>query len=93
MNQTPARFGAHSVRSEDAPLLQGRARFTDDINRPGQAHAVFVRAQMAHAELRSVNVAAALAMPGVIAVFTGADLQREGIGGIPPVAIFPGRDG
>ena len=94
MTDIPLRFGSHSkTRTEDAPLLQGHARFTDDVNLPGQAYAVFARAQVAHAHLRSLNTAAALAMPGVIAVLTGADLLRDGVGGIPPVAIFPGRDG
>ena len=88
------RFGGSSGgrRSEDGPLLTGRGRFTDDVDLPGQAHAVFVRAPIAHAAIRGVDVAAALALPGVLAVLTGRDLQAAGLGAIPPVASFPGRE-
>ena len=89
------RFGsAHgAMRSEDAPLVTGAGRFTDDIHLPGQACAAFVRASVAHATIRKVEVALAAAMPGVLAVITGRDLAAEKIGGIPPLASFSGRDG
>ena len=89
------RFGsAHgAMRSEDAPLVTGAGRFTDDIHLPGQACAAFVRASVAHAMIRKVEVALAAAMPGVLAVITGRDLAAEKIGGIPPLASFSGRDG
>ncbi len=96
MDSTPTiRFGSDggALRSEDEPLLTGRGRFADDVNVPGQAYGVFVRATTGHARLRGVNAAKARAMPGVIAVLTGADLAADGIGGIPPVAIGVGRDG
>ncbi len=65
----------HAVeRSEDPPLLTGSARFVADLDRPGMLHAVFVRSQVAHGLLRSVEVAEAAAMPGVVAVFTASDL-------------------
>jgi len=85
--------GRGAIRSEDAPLVTGSGKFTDDISLPGQACAAFVRASVAHATIRRVEVASAAAMPGVLAVITGRDLAAENIGGIPPVASFNGRDG
>jgi carbon-monoxide dehydrogenase large subunit len=95
MSEGLLRFGSDrdARRSEDAPLLTGRGRFTDDLARPGQAHAAFVRSPVAHAELRAVDAAPALARPGVLAVFTGRDLAAAGLGAIPPLVSFPGRGG
>jgi carbon-monoxide dehydrogenase large subunit len=89
------RFGssAHTTRSEDEPLVTGRGRFTDDIALPGQVHAAFVRAPVAHATILSIDVAAAAGMPGVIAVITGRELAAKQIGSIPPIASFRGRNG
>ncbi|HKW93004.1 MAG TPA: hypothetical protein VJX92_13990, partial [Methylomirabilota bacterium] len=58
------RFGAGAAgrRSEDPPLLTGRGRFTDDVDVPGQAHAAFVRSPIAHARIRRIDVAPALAL-------------------------------
>ena len=95
MDLTPARFGSDqgSLRSEDAPLITGLGRFTDDFNETGQAYAVFVRSPVSHATIEAVDVTAARAMPGVLNVLTGADLLRAGLGGIPPIASAAGRDG
>ncbi len=95
MDSTPARFGSDhgTLRSEDEPLLTGKGRFTDDLNAPDQAYAVFVRASVSHAAIRNVETSHARAMPGVLGVFTGRDLANDGLGTIPPVAVFPGRDG
>lgn len=95
MRQSPLRFGSDRdlLRSEDEPLLTGRGRFTDDIAVPGQLYAAFARAPVAHAELRGVDGRRAAAMPGVLGVFTGADLAAAGLGGIRPVVAFPGRGG
>ena len=96
MNALTGRFGSDddaALRSEDAPLLTGAGRFVDDINIPGQAYGAFVRAPVGHGILRGVDGAAALAMPGVLAVLTGADLQVAGLGDIPPAITFPGKDG
>ena len=89
------RFGSDrdARRSEDAPLLAGRGRFTDDVSVPGQAHAAFVRAQVGHADVRGVDVARALKMPGVLGIFTGADLAADGLGSLPPAVLLPGRSG
>jgi len=65
-------------RREDARLLTGQGRYTADWNRPGQAHAVFLRADRAHAVIRSIDMAAARAAPGVLAVLTGEDAVAAG---------------
>jgi aerobic carbon-monoxide dehydrogenase large subunit len=92
---TTARFGSDhgALRSEDEPLLAGNGRFTDDLSVPGQAYGVFVRAPMSHAVLRAVDTGEARTMPGVLGVYTGKDTAADGLGAIPPVAVFPGRDG
>jgi carbon-monoxide dehydrogenase large subunit len=76
-------IGASVRRKEDLRFLSGRGQYTDDINRPGQTHAYMLRSPHAHAAIRSIDLAQARAMPGVLAIFTGADLAAENIGGIP----------
>src|SRR5262250_2684319 len=71
-------IGQGIKRVEDVRLLRGAGRYLDDVNVPGQAHAVIVRSQHAHARLRAVDAKAALAAPGVLAVFTGADVSDLG---------------
>ena len=95
MDNTPTRFGSDqgTLRSEDAPLLTGHGRFTDDLNAQGQAYAVFVRSPVSHATILGVDTTAARAMPGVIGIFAGSDTATDGLGGIPPVAGSIGRDG
>jgi carbon-monoxide dehydrogenase large subunit len=66
--------GARVLRSEDERLLRGRGEFVDDIALPFMLHAAFVRASHAHARIGGIDVAAALAMPGVHAVLTAADM-------------------
>ncbi len=74
-------IGASSKRREDARFLTGNGRYTDDINIHGQAYVHFLRSEVAHGNLKSVNVDAAAASPGVIRVFTGADFAE--VGGLP----------
>jgi carbon-monoxide dehydrogenase large subunit len=76
-------IGASVRRKEDLRYLSGRGQYTDDINRPGQTHAYILRSPHAHAAIRSIDTAAAKGMPGVKAVFVGADMAAENIGGIP----------
>ena len=73
-------IGQPIKRFEDQRLLRGEGRFHNDVNLPGQTHAVIVRSTHAHARIRSIDTAAALASPGVVAVFTGADLARDNLG-------------
>ncbi|HEY1310040.1 MAG TPA: xanthine dehydrogenase family protein molybdopterin-binding subunit, partial [Pseudolabrys sp.] len=65
-------------RTEDPTLVRGEGRYTDDINVPGQLYAVMVRSSVAHGVIKSVDTAAAKAMPGVKAVLTGVDLAGYG---------------
>src|SRR5438270_12820214 len=67
--------GTRVHRVEDPRLLQGRGTFVDDITRPGMLHACFVRSPFARARIRGIDTTAALALPGVRAVFTAADLN------------------
>jgi carbon-monoxide dehydrogenase large subunit len=73
-------IGQSIKRFEDPRLVRGEGRFHDDVNLPGQAYAVIVRSLHAHARIRSIDTTAAAAAPGVVAVFTGADLARDGLG-------------
>jgi aerobic carbon-monoxide dehydrogenase large subunit len=66
--------GARVKRSEDPRILTGQGRYIDDVVLPGMLHAVFLRSVVPHAALLSVNVAEARALPGVVAVYTGADV-------------------
>src|SRR5262245_23654968 len=70
-------------RLEDRRLLTGQGKFTSDWNFPNQAHAVFLRSDRAHAEIVSIDVAGALAAPGVLAVLTGKDIAEAGYKSIP----------
>jgi carbon-monoxide dehydrogenase large subunit len=65
-------------RSEDPKLVRGEGCYTDDLSRAGQAYAVMVRSRDAHGTIRSIDTAAAKAMPGVLAVCTAADLSAYG---------------
>src|SRR5439155_5226207 len=75
--------GASVKRTEDPRLLTGRGRYAEDWNAAGQAHAAFVRSPHAHAEIVAVDAAPALAVAGVLGVFTGRDLVADGVGAIP----------
>ena len=74
-------IGAAVKRKEDRRFLTGKGRFTDDINRPNQTFAYFLRSSVAHAKINSVDTSAAAAAEGVVAVYTNADM--EGVGGLP----------
>jgi aerobic carbon-monoxide dehydrogenase large subunit len=78
-------------RKEDARLLTGAGRFGDDVSLPGQAYAAFVRSPYAHARIGAIDTAAALAVPGVLSVLTGADAAADGLQPIPhrPVPTNP----
>ena len=71
---TTRQFGEPVKRNEDARLLAGRAQFIDDVSLPGMLHAAFLRSPYAHARLKSIDVAPALAREGVVAVYTARDL-------------------
>ena len=80
-----------TLRVEDDALIRGRGKFIDDLKLPGQAAAVFLRSPHAHALIRGISAEAALAIPGVVAVLTAADM--EGVGSVSrPIPII-GKDG
>ncbi len=76
-------IGAPIRRKEDQRFLIGAGQYTDDVVLPAQSYAVFVRSPHAHARIKSIDTRAAKAAPGVVAVFTGADLAAENVGGLP----------
>jgi carbon-monoxide dehydrogenase large subunit len=80
--ESPRFVGRSMRRREDHRLLTGRGQFVADLVLPGMLHAVFVRSQHAHGRIRSIDVGDAAAMPGVVRVLTGEELQRLS----PPVA-------
>ncbi|MEO6271302.1 MAG: xanthine dehydrogenase family protein molybdopterin-binding subunit [Lautropia sp.] len=89
------RFGSGIAvrRIEDDALLSGKGRFADDVRPDGQLVIQFLRSPYAHARLVAVDIEAARGMPGVVAVYTGADLSAAGIQPMPGVAGFPRPDG
>jgi aerobic carbon-monoxide dehydrogenase large subunit len=74
-------------RLEDRPILEGAARYLDDLTLPSALHAVFVRSAVAHARLLAIGTEVARSMPGVVAVFTAADL---GLDPVRPISSVPG---
>ncbi|HMK79420.1 MAG TPA: xanthine dehydrogenase family protein molybdopterin-binding subunit [Xanthobacteraceae bacterium] len=78
-------------RTEDPVLVQGHGRYTDDLNAAGQAYAVFVRSRNGHGVIKRIDSAAAAAMPGVLAIYTGKDLAAYG--NLKCIAPFKNRDG
>jgi carbon-monoxide dehydrogenase large subunit len=76
-------IGASVRRTEDYRFLTGRGTYTDDIKRPGQTYASILRSPHAHAKVNGVDTTAAASAPGVVAVFTGADMAADGVGGLP----------
>jgi carbon-monoxide dehydrogenase large subunit len=70
-------------RKEDERLITGKGRFTDDFSMPGQTWTAMVRSPYPHAAINGIDAGAALEMPGVIAVLTGADAMADGLGEIP----------
>jgi len=85
--------GASIKRSEDPRILTGAGRYVDDIKLPGMLHAAFVRSPLAHGNVLSVDVSAARALPGVVAVLTGADLEAMTVPGPDPLMALFGAAG
>ena len=86
-------IGARPLRKEDRRFLTGRGNYVADIKRPDMVAGVFVRSPHAHAKIKSIDIAAALAMPEVLAVVTGEDLKAAGVGGLPCGWGITGKDG
>ncbi len=83
-------IGASVTRVEDYRFLTGQGTYTDDINRPGQAYAYILRSPHAHARINGIDTTAAGAAAGVVAIYTGADMQT---GGLPCGWLIHSRDG
>jgi aerobic carbon-monoxide dehydrogenase large subunit len=86
-------IGAAVRRKEDHRFITGKGHYTDDINRPGQTYAFFVRSPHAHATIKSIDSKAAAAMPGVVAVLTGAELAADKIGNLICGWMIHSKDG
>ncbi|MEA3020304.1 MAG: aerobic carbon-monoxide dehydrogenase large subunit [Actinomycetota bacterium] len=82
--------GSSVPRSEDPRILTGRGHYIDDVQLPGMLHATFVRSTTAHANIVSVDTTEARALDGVVAVYTGAELQALLNPDAPPLSMFPG---
>jgi carbon-monoxide dehydrogenase large subunit len=85
--------GARIKRSEDPRILTGAGRYVDDVKLPGMLHAAFVRSPLAHARVLALDVSAARALPGVVAVLTGADVEAMTVPGADLLAAFFGGGG
>src|SRR5512132_3352903 len=87
MATTERLLGASIKRREDPRFITGRGQYVDDVKLPLMTHAAFVRSPHAHARIRSVDTSAAKSLPGVVAVYTGQDVQ---VGGLPCGWMLPG---
>ncbi len=86
-------IGAAVRRKEDQRFITGKGHYTADVNRPGQTHACFVRSPHAHARIKGIDATAAKAMPGVLAVLTGADLAGDKLGNLICGWMIHSKDG
>src|SRR4051812_17909952 len=89
----PSLIGQPVKRREDARFLTGAGQYTDDVVLPGQTYAAFLRSPYAHARIRAIDTSQALQSPGVLAVFTGADLADAKVGGLPCGWLIHSQDG
>jgi carbon-monoxide dehydrogenase large subunit len=86
-------IGQGVSRFEDPRLVRGSGRYVDDVHLPGMAYGVVLRSPHAHAKINSIDIAAAKASPGVLAIITGADWKAAGLGDLPSHGGLKRRDG
>jgi carbon-monoxide dehydrogenase large subunit len=86
-------IGASVKRKEDIRFITGKGHYVDDINRPGQAYAYFLRSPHAHATIDRIDLSAAKAAPGVAAIFTGDDIAADKVGGLICGWMIHSKDG
>ena len=86
-------IGAAVRRKEDQRFVTGKGHYTDDVNRAGQCYAYFLRSPHAHAKIKTIDSKAAAAMPGVLAVLTGAELAADKIGNLICGWMITSKDG
>ena len=91
MSHSP--FGERILRREDHRFLTGAGQYTDDVVLPGQAHGYFLRSPYAHARILSIDTSPATKAPGVLQIFTGADLAEARVGGLPCGWLIHSKDG
>jgi carbon-monoxide dehydrogenase large subunit len=90
---TATGIGAAVRRKEDFRFITGKGQYTDDISRPGETRAVFVRSPHAHAKIKRIATTAAAAMPGILAVLTGKELAADKIGNLICGWMIHSKDG
>ncbi|MDE2578803.1 MAG: xanthine dehydrogenase family protein molybdopterin-binding subunit [Hyphomicrobiales bacterium] len=90
---TATGIGAPVRRKEDFRFITGKGRYVDDINRPGQAYAYFLRSPHAHATINKIDTSAALKEPGVVAILTGDDVAADKVGGLICGWMIHNKDG
>ncbi|MEM6999253.1 MAG: xanthine dehydrogenase family protein molybdopterin-binding subunit [Pseudomonadota bacterium] len=93
MSTLPKSFGQSVRRKEDRRFITGRGNYTDDVNLPHQTWAAFVRSPLAHANILGFDKSAAEQMPGVVAVYTGADFVNSGLGPLQCGFLIHSSDG
>ncbi len=94
MSQPPiSPIGQSVQRREDYRFLTGAGQYTDDVVLPGQTFGVFLRSPYAHARIKSIDTIQALKAPGVVQIFTGADLAEAKVGGLPCGWLIHSKDG
>src|SRR5271166_3038790 len=86
-------IGASVKRKEDIRFITGKGRYVDDINRPGQAYAYFLRSPHAHATIDKIDASSARKSPGVVAIFTGDDIAADKVGGLICGWMIHSKDG
>ncbi len=86
-------IGASVKRREDFRFIKGVGKYTDDINLPNQTWCYILRSPLAHARISGIDVAAAKAAPGVVAVYTSKEIDETGVGGVPCGWLVTSRDG
>src|SRR5919108_592376 len=86
-------IGAAVRRKEDQRFITGKGHYTDDVNRPGQAYAYFLRSPHAHAKIKKIDGKTAATMPGVLAILSGAELAADKIGNLICGWMIHSKDG
>jgi len=86
-------IGVSVKRKEDIRFITGKGHYVDDINRPGQAYAYFLRSPHAHATIDKIDASAALKAPGVVAILTGEDIAADKVGGLICGWMIHSKDG
>ena len=84
-DEKPMGYG-RMLRKEDPRLIRGQGNFVDDVQLPGMLHLAILRSPVAHARIKSIDTSAAAALPGVVAVVTGADLAAKGLAWMPTLS-------